>query len=111
VVHDLVRQGNSQLAEGASELAAVTANTVRAMLSVLGLDPADPHWSQESSDSTERLTSAVDVLVRGLLDRRQAARAAKDFATADNIRDQIAAAGIEIEDTAAGPRWTLESSN
>jgi cysteinyl-tRNA synthetase len=57
------------------------------------------------------LTSAVDVLVRGLLDRRQAARAAKDFATADNIRDQIAAAGIEIEDTAAGPRWTLESSN
>jgi cysteinyl-tRNA synthetase len=80
------------------------------MLRVLGLDPADPHWSQDSGGSSERLTTAVDVLVRGLLDQRQAARAAKDFAAADLIRDQIAAAGIEIEDTAAGPRWTLDTS-
>jgi cysteinyl-tRNA synthetase len=110
VIHDHVRKGNSQLAAGDASGAGGTASTVRAMLSVLGLDPADPHWSGESSGSTERLTTAVDVLVGALLDQRQTARAAKDFAAADQIRDQIAAAGIEIEDTPAGPRWTLESS-
>ncbi|HEX4189898.1 MAG TPA: cysteine--tRNA ligase [Marmoricola sp.] len=111
VIHDLVRQGNSQVAADDGTEAQKTAAAVRAMLSVLGLDPADPHWTQEAGSSTERLTTAVDTLVRGLLDQRQAARAAKDFATADSIRDQIAAAGIEIEDTPAGPRWTMESSS
>jgi len=109
-IHEHVRQGNSQVASGDGAAAAETAGSVRAMLSVLGLDPADPHWSGESSSSTERLTSAVDVLVGALLDQRQTARAAKDFAAADLIRDQIAAAGIEIEDTPAGPRWTLDTS-
>jgi cysteinyl-tRNA synthetase len=47
------------------------------------------------------------VLVRGLLDERTNARAAKDWARADAIRDQIKAAGIEVEDTPAGPVWTL----
>jgi cysteinyl-tRNA synthetase len=111
VLFDTVRTGNVAMRNTDLEAMRDAAGAVRAMLSVLGLDPADPHWSQESSDSTDRLTSAVDTLVRGLLDQRQAARAAKDFTTADQIRDQIAAAGIEIEDTAAGPRWTLESSN
>ncbi len=109
-IHDVVREGNRLLADGDSPALRGNAASVRRMLSVLGLDPADPHWSGESSDSAERLTSAVDVLVGALLDQRQTARAAKDFAAADQIRDQIAAAGIEIEDTPAGPRWTLESS-
>jgi cysteinyl-tRNA synthetase len=110
-IHDAVRQGNVHLAADETDAAAEVAGAVTAMLSVLGLDPADPHWSDESSGSTERLTTAVDVLVGALLDQRQTARAAKDFAAADLIRDQIAAAGIEIEDTPAGPRWTLESSS
>ena len=54
-----------------------------------------------------RLTEAVDVLVAGLLEQREQARAAKDFATADAIRDRIKAAGIEIEDTPSGPKWTV----
>jgi cysteinyl-tRNA synthetase len=49
----------------------------------------------------------VDTLVAGLLEQRQAAREAKDFAAADAIRDQIKAAGIEIEDTPDGPKWSL----
>ena len=48
-------------------------------------------------------------LVAGLLDERAAARAAKDFARADAIRDQIRAAGIEIEDTPDGPKWSWRS--
>ena len=41
------------------------------------------------------------------LDDRQSARANKDFASADAIRDRLLAAGIAIEDTAEGSRWTL----
>ena len=37
------------------------------------------------------------------------ARADKDFATADAIRDRIKAAGVEIEDTPTGPKWSVES--
>ncbi len=104
VLHDAVREGNRQLAAG--EDATVTAEAVRAMLDVLGLDPADPEWPNSGSADTG-LTHAVDVLVAGLLEQRAEARAAKDFATADAIRDRIKAAGIEVEDTPAGPKWSL----
>jgi cysteinyl-tRNA synthetase len=48
--------------------------------------------------------------VRGLLEQRAAARADKDFAAADAIRDQIKAAGIEIEDTPSGPKWSVQGA-
>jgi cysteinyl-tRNA synthetase len=109
VIFDAVREGNRRLAadEDASEVAA----QVRAMLDVLGLDPADPHWGGAGTDRTERLTEAIDTLVSALLEQRAEARRNKDFAAADAIRDRIKAAGIEIEDTPAGPRWTLEAGN
>jgi cysteinyl-tRNA synthetase len=46
----------------------------------------------------------VDARLAGLLTERQAARAAKDFATADAIRDQLAAEGLEIVDTPDGAK-------
>jgi cysteinyl-tRNA synthetase len=112
VIYDAVRDGNKLLADntdtaGASSIAA----DVRAMLDVLGLDPADPAWGSTASSATDKLTAAVDVLVAGLLDQRQAARAAKDFAAADEIRDRIKAAGIEIEDTPNGPKWSLQAGS
>ena len=45
------------------------------------------------------------------LDARQAARTARDFTTADAIRDRLAAAGIAIEDTPSGARWSLARRN
>ncbi len=42
-----------------------------------------------------------------LLEARQQARRDKDFAKSDMIRDLLAAAGLQVEDTAQGPRWTL----
>ena len=104
VLHDEVRAGNKALGEGDHAAAARRARSVRAMLAVLGLDPAHEHWSD---DSTSDLSGVVDVLVKSLLEQREAARAAKDFATADAIRDRIKEAGIEVEDTTEGPRWTL----
>src|SRR5690606_33505829 len=99
VLFDAVRDGNR--AEDPKPYAA----QVLAMLDVLGLDPADPAWGGGGDDA--RLETAVDVLVGGLLEQRAEARAAKDFATADAIRDRIKAAGIEVEDTPDGPKWTL----
>jgi cysteinyl-tRNA synthetase len=105
VVYDAVREGNKLLAEGGD--ATSIAADVRAMLDVLGLDPADPAWGTTSSGSEEKLTAAVDALVAGLLEQRADARANKDFAAADAIRDRIKAAGIDIEDTPSGPKWSL----
>jgi cysteinyl-tRNA synthetase len=73
------------------------------MLDVLGLNPAD--WDTAGSD--ERLTEAVDGLVRVALEQRQAARERKDFAAADAIRDRLTEVGIAIEDTPEGARWSL----
>jgi cysteinyl-tRNA synthetase len=104
VVHDTVREGNRLLAAGEDAAAEVAA--VLAMLDTLGLHPQDPAWAGDDR-ADARLTAAVDALVAGLLEQRERARADKDFATADAIRDQIKAAGIEVEDTPAGPKWSL----
>jgi cysteinyl-tRNA synthetase len=103
VIHDAVRAGNKALAEGDHDTASAHASDVRAMLGVLGLDPADEHWATGSDD----LTAVVDALVKSLLEQRAEARANKDFATADAIREQIKAAGVTIEDTPSGPKWSV----
>ncbi len=108
VIYDLVREGNKLLAgeDGTDPDASLVDVLVQveAMLAVLGLDPAHEHWS---SDSANDLTSVVDALVQGLLEQRAEARADKDFATADAIRDRIKAAGVTIEDTPSGPKWSV----
>ena len=48
--------------------------------------------------------TAIPEEVRRLVDEREAARRAKDFAVADALRARIRDAGFEVEDTAAGPR-------
>ena len=57
------------------------------MTEVLGVNPFDPLWSSEGGDrSHEALGQVVEVL----LTSRKQARAARDFQTADAIRDQLA---------------------
>jgi cysteinyl-tRNA synthetase len=106
-IYEVVREGNKLLAGGDSPALRGAASSVRAMLAVLGVDPFDPHWQGASSGAEAKLTAAVDALVSVLLEQRAAARAAKDFATADTIRDQLKAVGIELEDTPQGPKWSL----
>ncbi|GGU44910.1 cysteine--tRNA ligase [Nocardioides albus] len=105
-LHEVVREGNRLLPDGDSPALRGVAASVRAMLDVLGLDPADPAWGPASGED-EKLTGALDVLVRGVLDERAQARAAKDWARADALRDRLKEAGIEIEDTPEGPKWSV----
>jgi len=104
VVHEAVRDGNTALAVGDVAGAAKQLESVLAMLAVLGLDPLAAPFATGASSN---LTAVVDALVSVALEQRQAARARKDYAAADAIRDQLAAAGIVVEDTPAGPRWEL----
>jgi cysteinyl-tRNA synthetase len=106
VIHEVVRQGNTALAAGDDAATASALGAVRAMLGVLGLDPLDARWA-ERGGTDDRLVKATDGLVALALEQRQAARARKDFAAADAIRDQLAALGVTVEDTPQGPRWEL----
>ncbi len=108
-VHETVRAGNTALAAGDKDGAASAALAVRAMTDVLGLDPLDPHWRNASggSEAGDPAREALDALVGAELDARARARAARDFAAADAIRDRLTAAGIAVEDTPGGARWSL----
>ena len=107
VIHGTVRRGNEALADGRDDEAAVALAEIRAMLGVLGLDPFDPQWAH-TSGVDDRLRDVVDRLVAVALEQRQAARARRDYAAADAIRAQLSDAGIVVEDTPNGPRWTLK---
>ena len=66
-----------------------------------------PHWSDASGDDDAH--GALDVLIQAELVRRAQARAEKDWATADQVRDRLVEAGIEVTDTPDGARWALKS--
>ncbi|APX36689.1 cysteine--tRNA ligase [Corynebacterium pseudotuberculosis] len=108
-IHGLVRAGNTALSSGDTTEAQRIASSIRAMTSVLGVDPQSEHWATES-DTSEDAMAALDILVRAELERRTAAREAKDWATADQVRDRLAAAGITVTDTADGPTWALNDN-
>ncbi len=107
IVHESVREGNAALAAGDAAGTAKCLVEVRAMLAVLGLDPLAPPWTAEQAGGD--LRQVVDALIGVALEQRQAARARKDFAAADAIRDQLLQAGVLVEDTPRGPRWELRS--
>jgi cysteinyl-tRNA synthetase len=68
---------------------------------LLGLLQQDPEeWFAVAADSA--LSAEA---INEMIEKRNAARAAKDFATADALRDELAAAGIQIEDGAGGTTW------
>ncbi|OUJ23388.1 cysteine--tRNA ligase [Corynebacterium kefirresidentii] len=102
-IHTTVRAGNKALATGDEAGARTLAGQVRAMAHVLGFDPLE--W--EDGAQASGADAALDALVQAELERRTQARADKDFATADAVRDRLAAAGITITDTPDGPTWSL----
>ena len=63
--------------------------------------------TQAGNGQSDELRAVLDTLVQAELARRAQARAEKDWATADEVRDRLAAAGIEVVDTADGSRWEI----
>ena len=101
----VIREGNKLVLDGPSDALRGNLAAVRAMLDVLGLDPRSAPWT--SAGGSSDLLPVVDQLVSVALNERAEARTRKDFAAADRIRDRLTAAGIAVEDTPDGPRWTL----
>ena len=108
-VHNAVRAGNTALDAGDSAAATASAESVRAMTGVLGLDPLDPQWLA-GSRADDAAAGALTALVEDLLAQRQEARANRDFATADEVRDRLTAAGVSVEDGPGGPTWSLKDA-
>ncbi|MEO7268902.1 MAG: cysteine--tRNA ligase [Knoellia sp.] len=106
VIHDTVTQGNTALDDGENDTAREVAGLVIAMTDILGVNPLDPAWAGADNSSSDA-QSALDTLVRERLAARTSARSARDYATSDAIRDQLISAGITIEDTPTGARWSL----
>jgi cysteinyl-tRNA synthetase len=104
LISEWLRSGNTALTNGDKSEIAKNAGHIRGALSILGCDPFDAAFGETQGAD---LTSAVDGLIALLLEQREAARARKDFAAADSIRDRITAMGISIEDTPQGPRWSI----
>jgi len=110
-IHETVRAGNTALDEGDDDKAQQLGLQVVAMTEVLGVNPLHPKWSSAAGSGADDAMPALDALVKDRLDARAAARAARDFTLADQIRDQLTAAGIVVEDTASGARWSLARRN
>ena len=98
-ISESMRIGNT--AGEDKKVLAKTAGEIRGALSILGCDPKDAAFASSKPNDL-----AMDGLIKLALEQREAARGRKDFTAADQIRDQIAALGITVEDTSNGPRWS-----
>ena len=104
VLHEQTRAGNAALAAGAD--ASEFANAVWAMANVLGLISL---MSLDGSGASGAEHQALDALIHTILEQRASARAEKDWATADRMREVLAAAGITVKDGAQGSTWSLNA--
>ena len=111
-VHASIRDGNQALATADKPGVRASLVQARAMLDVLGLDPLAPPWADAAGSAGpgagDRLRDVLGSLVRLTLQQRDAARARRDYATADAIRDGLDEIGVQVEDTPEGPRWELK---
>jgi cysteinyl-tRNA synthetase len=89
---DLVRRANTALDEGRAEEGASLVAAVRKICDILGIDLHDD-------------TPELDDEIRAMVEARDAARARKDFAASDRIRDELRGRGVVLEDTPNGTAW------
>lgn len=102
VLHEQTRAGNAALAAGKD--ASEAANAVMAMAEVLGLAQL-MSFNAEGTSGAEH--EALDALIQAVLAERADARAQKDWAKADAMRDLLASAGVQVKDGANGSTWSV----
>jgi cysteinyl-tRNA synthetase len=102
-LHDAVRMGNTALANGDDQTIQAALDVVLLMTEVLGLDAVRRPEAVEGKEH-----AALEVLVEAQLEARANARAAKDWAASDAIRDSLKAAGVIVEDGPEGATWGLQ---
>ena len=92
-IFELVKLANVNINEASSsELVHGVLDMIKKLCDVLGI-------------VTEREKELLDEDIEKLIEERQAARKAKNFARADEIRDELSARGILLEDTREGVKW------
>ncbi|MDN7124683.1 cysteine--tRNA ligase [Pseudidiomarina terrestris] len=99
VLFDLAREVNrAETPEQAAQFAAI----LKHLGGILGLLQQQPEqFLQSGATGSEPDSAAIETLI----ERRNSARANKDWAAADAARDELLALGIELEDTPQGTRW------
>ena len=102
VLHEQTRAGNAALAAG--EDASEAANAVMAMAEVLGLAQLMSFNAEGASDAEHE---ALDSLIQAVLAERADARAQKDWAKADAMRDLLFSAGVKVRDGVEGSSWSI----
>ncbi len=91
-IFELVKLANVTGAKGSQAYARFLLETITSLCDILGID-------------TDRKEELLDADIEALIEERQAARKARNFARADEIRDQLAEKGIILEDTRQGVKW------
>ncbi len=89
------------------------ANALLGSVRLLGLLGSPERLAELSASGVSRSNSTdpdIERLINHLLSERTDARKSRDFARADQIRDGLVHAGVEVEDTPSGPEWRLLSS-
>ncbi|WP_314216432.1 cysteine--tRNA ligase [Pseudarthrobacter equi] len=102
-LHETVRAGNTALADGDDDSARKAMYAVVIMTDVLGLNAV-----AGSEKASTREAEALAVLVEAQLAARATARAGKDWAASDAIRDTLNEAGVVVEDGPDGATWSLK---
>lgn len=93
VIFELVKYANVNVTEKSSKATVeLVLNTIEKLCDILGI-------------ITEKKEEILDSDIEALIEERQAARKAKNFARADEIRDQLSSMGIILEDTREGVKW------
>lgn len=108
VVHGNVTAINIALENDDKAQAETLARELVAMLDVLGVNPTSEPWQSQATIAPENSEVALSALVNGLLQERREARESKDFDRSDEIRNRLEQAGIALEDTQAGTRWSVK---
>lgn len=93
VIFEMVKYANSNITEASSKtFACAFLNKIKTLTDVLGI-------------ITQKEEDILDADIEEMIEQRQAARKAKDFARADEIRNELLEKGIILEDTREGVKW------